>query len=128
MDDSWRELDYKHERLRWARVRRTDFERPTDAAKAMNIKPGTYRTYEHAKADGGRWPPPPVLQQIADKYGVSWVWLETGEGSPDDAPSNPLALVVSQVAEKMGAIPEAKRSDAVSAIYGVLDAFASKTG
>jgi transcriptional regulator with XRE-family HTH domain len=128
MDDSWREQREVHQRIRWARVHRTEFVRPIDGARSLNIKPGTYRTYEQAKADDGRVPPIPILQKIAAKYGVSWQWLATGEGSPDEKVVTELQVIVNQLAERIGQVPEEKREDAMTAVQGVLDAFARRVG
>jgi transcriptional regulator with XRE-family HTH domain len=128
MDESWRQLADEKEpqpRIRWARLHCTNFERPTDAAKSLNIRPGTYRTYEHLKADGGRRPELTELQRIAKKFDVSWTWLLTGDGRPDDKSISPL---VAKIAAKLDAIPEEKREDAEAAIDGLLDAYARKAG
>lgn len=63
----WLSLRDPHERIRWARLNRTHFVRPTDAARSLGVKPGTYRTWEIAKADGGRAPMLSELQHLARK-------------------------------------------------------------
>lgn len=126
MDESWRPLSLENEpqpRIRWARVHLTNFDRPTDAAKSMGIKPGTYRTYEHSKADGGRRPTLSEIQRIAKKYKVSWHWLASGEGSPHDVPEHPL---IKRLTEKLNAIPPEKMDDVATAVEGVLEAFAKR--
>lgn len=124
MDGSWQQCRDQWERLRWARLR-AGFDRAKDAATSLGIKPGTYRTYEVGKADGGRAPTLTELQRIARKYKVSWVWLATGEGDPDQAsPDERLALAAQRASE----IPEEKRDDAWSAVMGVLDAFSRRAG
>lgn len=120
MADIWDQYGNQWERLRWARLR-AGYERGKDAAESLNIKPGTYRTYEVGKADGGRAPTLSELQRIARKFKVSWVWLATGQGSPDEG------VVVNErlaeAAERAEAIPEDKREDAWSAVMGVLEAY-----
>jgi len=100
----------------------------TDAARSLGVKPGTYRTWEFSKADGGRVPSLSELQGLARKFGVSWQWLLTGDGTPDAAAPNDFALVVGQITDKLSRVDEGKRQDALRAIDGVLDAFARKAG
>jgi hypothetical protein len=121
----WDQFGNSWERLRWARVR-AGFERGKDAAISLNIKPGTYRTYEVGKADGGRAPSLSEMQRIARKFKVSWIWVLTGEGSPDEGVVTNERLAEAQT--KADAIPEEKRDDAWSAVMGVLDAYARKAG
>jgi hypothetical protein len=125
--ETWSLLGHQWERLRWARLNRTNFQRAKDAADSMGIKPGTYRTYEHAPGeDGGRLPPLTELQRICRKYKVSWVWVATGEGTPDEGVVKDER--VATMSERLGQIPEDKQDDAVRAALGVLDAFAKKAG
>lgn len=124
MDRNWHQCRNQWERLRWARLT-AGYERAKDAAASLNIKPGTYRTYEVGKADGGRAPTLSELQRMSRKFKVSWVWIATGEGEPDQAsPDERLA----EAAQKADQIPEDKRDDAWSAVMGVLDAFGRKAG
>ena len=119
--EAWRHLGHQWERLRWARLNRTPFEKSKDAADSLGIKPGTYRTYEHAPGtDGGRLPPLTELQRICRKYKVSWTWVATGEGTPDDGVIADERLAA--VSAKLGEVPEEKQDDAMSAVMGVLDA------
>lgn len=118
-------MDHQWERLRWARMHRTGFERVKDAAESLNIKAGTYRTYEHAPGtDGGRLPSLTELQRICRKYKVSWVWVATGQGDPDQGVMADERLAV--VGDKLGQVPPEKQEDALAAILGMLDAFARK--
>jgi hypothetical protein len=128
MDQSWRDLNEPNERLSWARMKLTAFQRPTDAAKSLNIKPGTYRTYELPKSQGGRWPGNSEVQRIAKKFGVSWLWLLTGQGDPADAAVPELQVYVEQLAERVSRITEDKREDAFDAAKAVLDAYIRKAG
>ena len=124
MDDKWTRTREFWERLRWARSQ-TAFERAKDAADSLNIKPGTYRTYERPPSDNGRVPPLTEIQRIARKFKVSWPWLATGQGAPDDVLfDDRLAAFGLMVA----AVPEDKRSDAVTAALAVLDSFTKKAG
>lgn len=125
MDESWRELREAHERLRWARLHRTEFQRPIDAARSLNIKPGTFRTYEFAKADGGRTPPLSELQRICAKYRVSWSWIATGQGNPDQGVQSELQQLASELAIKIEKVSAAKKEDAIRAVEAVLASFAS---
>jgi hypothetical protein len=125
--EPWRHLHDQWERLRWARLNRTEFPRAKDAADSLGIKPGTYRTYEHAPGtDGGRLPQLTELQRICRKYKVNWAWVATGEGTPDDGVVSDDRLI--QVGERLGRIPTEKQGDALAAMMGVLDAYARKVG
>ena len=127
----WRTLRDTPERIRWARLNRTQFVRMSDAARSLGVKPGTYRTWEFSKADGGRAPMLSELQGLARKFGVSWQWLLTGEGSPDTARDTEVVLVADDITARLSRVDVAKRQDALRAINGVLDAFSdppAKTG
>lgn len=128
MSEGWRELREVHQRLRWARMNRTPFPRPTDAARSLNMRPGTYRTYELSKADGGRAPSLMEIQRIARKFKVSWSWIATGEGSPDDEPKNELKAIIDRLAERVSEVDPDKQDDALAAVEGVLAAFRRKLG
>lgn len=126
MDESWREVSDDLEpqlRIKWARVHRTEFTRPTDAAQSLQIRPGTYRTYEVPKSEGGRRPDLSTIQSIARKYKVSWLWLATGSGSPDDVMQHPVGAAL---LAKFQAIPAEKQDDAAAAAIAVLEAFAAR--
>ena len=119
----WSQLGSRWERLRWARLR-AGFERAKDAADSLNIKPGTYRTYEYPLGEGGREPALTELQRISRKFKVSWIWVATGEGEPDkDVVTDERVAVIAQ---KMGEVPPEKQEDALSAIVGMLDAWKRK--
>jgi transcriptional regulator with XRE-family HTH domain len=123
MGEKWQELDGRWERLRWSRLR-AGYERAKDAAESLGIKPGTYRTYEYPIGEGGREPALSELQRIARKLKVNWVWLATGDGSPDEDLIAKERLAAA--ARKAGEIPADKQDDAWSAVMGVLDAFGRK--
>jgi transcriptional regulator with XRE-family HTH domain len=123
MAESWRDLREPHERLRWARLHRTPFARPTDAARSLNIRPGTYRTYELAKADGGRAPSIVETQRIAKKFGVSWQWILTGDGTPDEPKQDELREFAERLQARFSEVEPAKQEDALRAVEGVLEAF-----
>jgi len=85
----WTDLREPFERLRWARISwqlKKGIKPDAGAAgESMGIKPNTYRAYERA---------PDASKHIAldhqhaiqfgRKFGVSWQWLLTGEGEPDE--------------------------------------------
>lgn len=122
--EPWRLLGHQWERLRWARLNRTEFGRAKDAADSLGIKPGTYRTYEHAPgSDGGRLPSLTELQRICRKFKVSWVWVATGEGDPEAGVYDERLAIVG---DRLKDVPEEKQEDALRAALGVLDAFARK--
>lgn len=125
--EPWRLLEHQWERLRWARLNRTPFERSKDAAESLGIKPGTYRTYEHEPgADGGRLPPLTELQRICAKYKVNWAWVASGRGTPDEGVVADERLTV--VGKKLEGVPADQQDAALTAVMGVLDAFARKAG
>jgi transcriptional regulator with XRE-family HTH domain len=128
MAENWQHLEQPWERLRWARLnaRPEPFDQLKAAAESLNVKPGTYRTYEQPKAEGGRAPQLAELQRFARKFKVSWVWIASGQGSPFDEPTSPFLQVAETVAERLEAVPPEKREDAIGAIYGVLNAFAKQ--
>lgn len=123
--EPWRQLGHQWERLRWARLNRTPWEKSKDAAESLGVKPGTYRTWEHAPdTDGGRLPSLSELQRVCRRYKVSWVWVATGEGTPDEGVVTDERLA--EVGAKLGEVPADKQDDAMSAVMGVLDAFRRK--
>lgn len=98
---SWQELNEQWERLRWARLRwqwpLIQDDNATAAAESLGIKAGTYRAYERNPNDGASKSialPFDMARKIADKFGISWVWLLSGEGSPfDTIPTGPILRV-----------------------------------
>jgi hypothetical protein len=124
MTESWRLLGHQWERLRWARLNRTEFKRAKDAAESLGIKPGTYRTYEYDPADNGREPPLSELQRICRKYKVNWIWVAAGEGSPDEGVVRDARAEA--VTQRLGEVDPAKQDDAFAAMMGVLDAYRRK--
>ncbi|MFZ2252663.1 MAG: hypothetical protein WAW13_00645 [Minisyncoccia bacterium] len=96
-----------HERIRWARIRWQMSQGITPemgaAADSLGMKQHTYRAYErepgsskHTKLDL------PRAMMFGRKYKVSWHWLLTGEGSPDDEALTPHQLRVVQAMRKAG--------------------------
>lgn len=119
----WNQLGNRWERLRWARLR-AGYDRAKDAADSLNIRPGTYRTYEYPLGEGGREPALTELQRISRKLKVSWIWVATGEGEPDKDVVADERLAA--VAQKASEVPPEKQDDAWSAVMGVLDAYGRK--
>lgn len=66
-----------HERLAWAR-RHAKLKSPREAAKRFGWNENTYKSREN----GLRGTPPDEVRMYARAFGVSYVWLATGEGSP----------------------------------------------
>lgn len=81
MDSQWTLCREPWERLTWARSLR--FETPTDAARSLGMKPHTYAAYERPPGSP-KWTPLKDQRAIefAKKFGVDWVWLLKGDGSP----------------------------------------------
>lgn len=130
-DHTWTEARELHERIRWARLhyarRQGDIIfRPTDAARSLGVKPGTYRTWEHPKDQGGREPSRSEVSKIAEKFRVSWLWLLTGQGSPYFDPQLEAQINIFQ--QKAATLPEDQRAAALTAAMGVIEAFARKAG
>lgn len=129
MAERWQELREFWERMRWTRLhyahRQGDIIfRPTDAARTLNVQPVTYRTWEQAKENGGRVPPLEAIQGIAGKFGVSWVWLATGQGSPFHDPR--MEEQFNAFARRLPEVPEERREDALAAMRAVLESFARR--
>lgn len=116
----WTECRHQWERLRWAR-KAAGFERPTDAARSLDIKPVTYRTYEHAPADGGREPPLTEIQRMARKFRVNWVWLAAGEGNPTEG--HVADERVQEIDQRVARLPKDQRDLALDAALNVIRAF-----
>lgn len=81
MDQRWTECREPWERVRWARSQK--FPDMKSAADSLGMKEGTYRAYE-------RRPDTSKSTALSDqaairfgkKFGVDWIWLLRGEGSP----------------------------------------------
>lgn len=131
-ESSWENCREFWERLRWARhhyARKQDdaIFRPTDAARTLGENPGTYRTWEEPKDNGGRVPEMPKIQKIAEKFGVSWVWLLSGQGSPHY--DHVMEEQFNAFQRRLPEIPEEKREDAFRAARAAFESFAArKTG
>lgn len=111
------------ERMRWAR-RKAGHKTPTDAARFLAVRPGTYRTYEAEEGDGARQPPLEEIQRIARRFQVSWTWLAVGEGRPDQG-----VLAddrVEQINQAAAQLPAEEREAALDAALGVVRAFTKR--
>lgn len=131
VDSSWKNCREFWERLRWARLHYAKKKgdtifRPTDAASTLNVKPGTYRTWEQPKESDGRVPDMSTIQQIAAKFGVSWVWLLSGQGSPYY--DHKMEEQFNAFQRRLPDIPEEKRDDALEAARAVFESFARRAG
>jgi transcriptional regulator with XRE-family HTH domain len=106
---------------------RAGFDQSKDAAESLNIKPGTYRTYEYDPAEkNGREPSLTELQRICRKFKVSWVWVASGQGTPDEGVIKNERL--QELADSAQSIPEEDQDAAWRAALGALQAFARKAG
>ena len=70
-------MNPKAQRLRWARQAAGHANAAT-FARAAEVSEVTYRAYEN----GTRNLPENAARELAQKLGVNWVWLFTGEGEP----------------------------------------------
>lgn len=60
------------------------------AAESLGDNPGTYRAYERRPGSSKHIPlDHQQAARFAKKFGVSWEWLLTGAGSPDDLQLTP---------------------------------------
>ena len=121
----WEELREPWDRLRWARFK-AGFERANEAAESLGMLPVTYRTYEREPGrPGARNFDHELAIRFAKKFKVSWTWLLTGEGAPDDKPNTELQVAVGQIEQRLKRIVEKDdRDTAVRLINSVLDAYA----
>lgn len=72
------------ERLRWAR-RRAGYASAAAFARAAEVPEVTYRAHEKGpRAVGGRGLSERSARTYAERLGVSWAWLLTGVGNPQD--------------------------------------------
>lgn len=124
MKTDWQDLSEVHDRLRWARMRwqETRGIKPDAgaAAESLGMKPHAYRAYErpedaskHTRLNDQR------AIQFARKFGVNWLWLLLGEGSPD-APDDQLTPIERKMIDALREAPEARQAAAADAIIQLL--------
>jgi phage repressor protein C with HTH and peptisase S24 domain len=70
-------MNPKAQRLRWAR-QAAGYPNAASFARAAAISEVTYRAYEN----GTRNLPEGAARELAQKLGINWIWLFTGEGEP----------------------------------------------
>lgn len=73
-------MDTPGERLKWARLNRTNFLTPTDAARAYGWTQSTYLGHEN----GDRIPSRRAAMKYAAAYRVDWHWILEGGPEPED--------------------------------------------
>lgn len=71
-------LDSVSKRLQWARLNRSAYKAPTEAARAFGWPVSTYLGHEN----GDRTPSRPTAKKYAARFKVRWEWLLEGEGQP----------------------------------------------
>lgn len=124
MDDRWTAAQEPHDRLRWARIQWQEARgiKPDAkaAAESLGMQPHTYRAYErrpdaskHTRLDDQR------AIQFARKFGVNWIWLLTGEGTPE-TPDDALSPRERQMIDALREAPEARQAAAADAIIQLL--------
>lgn len=88
--EGWRDLLHPWERLKWARLywqHQSNIENPTakQAAEALGMGEGTYRSYERPDTASKHTP---LTHQRAIEFGrkfkVSWTWILLNHGEPFD--------------------------------------------
>ena len=124
MKARWEECRGTWDRLRWARVRWQEGQgvgsNAEAAADSLGMKPGTYRAYErrpdsskHIALDHQS------AARFARKFGVSWTWLLTGEGTPDDK-GDQLTPSERKMIDALREAPEDRQAAAADAIIQLL--------
>lgn len=122
MNARWQDQREGWERLRWARIRWQEAKgiKPNAeaAAESLAMKAGTYRAYErrpdaskHTALDHQ------AAARFAKKFGVSWEWLLTGNGSPDEVELTPNER---RIIDAYREAPEARRTAVADAIEQLL--------
>lgn len=101
--EGWRDLLHPWERLKWARLywqHQSGIETRTakQAADALNMGEGTYRTYERPEGSSKHTP---LTHQRAIEFGrkfkVSWTWILLNHGTPFDQMLGPAQERVLQI-------------------------------
>lgn len=121
MDDRWKKLAEPYDRLRWARIAWQEGKgiKPDAgaAAESLGMNKHTYRAFErgpeaskHIALDHQR------AIQFARKFGVSWQWLLTGEGTPQGE----LTPNERRVIDALREAPEARQTAVADAIEQLL--------
>lgn len=116
----WQDCRERWERVRWARFN-AGYQRATDAAKSLNIKPVTYRTYEHGPDENGREPSLSEIQRIARKFKVNWIWLAAGEDTPLGRFEPDQRII--EIDKTVSTLPDDRKDDALNAALGAVRAF-----
>jgi SOS-response transcriptional repressor LexA len=100
MTGSWDRL--RQARLKWMEGQ-PELRTAEDVARRFGWKPVTYRSHERAPEDNGRLIDVRWAKEYAERFGVSWSWLLSGEGD-SAAPVQRMAPIVGYV----GADPSGK--------------------
>lgn len=117
------DLNEPHERLRWARIRWQEARGISSdagaAAESMGLNKHTYRAYERSP-DASKHIPLDHQRaiQFGRKFGVSWIWLLTGEGSPEEV--DQLTPNERRIIDALREAPEARQAAAADAIVQLL--------
>lgn len=96
-----------YERLKWAREQR--FESAAEAARALGIEYPTYAGHENGSRGFNK-----EATKYAKKFGVSLLWLMSGQGSPKPG-------MASEVQEIFDQIPPDRRPVALRLLKSLLD-------
>lgn len=80
-DERWKGCEGTWDRLKWARLQK--YATAKDAAIAVGVEEGTYRTYER-HPDGSKHTPLDYQKAVhfGRRFGVRWEWLLEGTGIP----------------------------------------------
>lgn len=119
-DESWRDAREGWERLTWAR-RSSKFETAKDAALSLGMNEHTYRAYERAPGSSKSTPlDHQTAIRFGRKFGVNWLWLLTGEGTPHGEPVQETPL--DRAVTKAKGAPQAQQDMIADLIERILKA------
>lgn len=130
-DGSWQKLEEPWQRLKWARERwqrRTMQKLGTaeQAAAALGMPGGTYRAYERAP---GTSKAIKLSHEMAERFGrafgVNWIWLLTGQGSPFDVLEF-ASDAIEAVVRAMAALPKDRQNAIAVTVRAMIEAFGTE--
>lgn len=104
------------ERLKWARMR-AGYTHASEAARKLAVKPVTWRSWEA----GEREPELNEKQRVARRLKVSWTWLASGEGRPDQGVITDES--VQKLADDLARLSDDDRAFAIETARGAIAPF-----
>lgn len=126
-DDDWKLFAEPWERLRWARRHwqkaHSQNDSAADAARSLDMEPGTYRAYERAPDSKHANLTYPAARRFGRRFNVSWIWLLENEGSPFDRPSSELPEPIRRTVGFMSPLDETRQKALADAFERLLRDF-----